>query len=407
MTDAQNSPETDTQWINAWLPFQDKIVSAITLTADALSGTARRKLHRLADEIAFVRSETDVLKNPLALEIFLNLASIPNVADALTSFVKTAPSSGFQSEAEPSDTSTESDRSTRDLETKIESAVNSVLLAHQPVQANRQNIITVVAYPVVVLGICCLVLGLISVIVVPTFQQMFDEFGLQLPMFTRILFGVSDFIQSPMTYVGLALFLTCCGLFAWLRWGASSPLHARAAKTAGSAVNLHGSGLRSTRGAWADWAWHVSLLMRAGRCKADAIEMAGAASNQLWLRRGSGFWADAIRSGENPFHGVTHFRSVPCHLLADALGIDIALSQPPRPRPGVSPATPANADSLKLYQAGVLRDIAEIYWDRDQRGKVWQLGWLSPLIIFGVGFIIWFAVIALFAPLVELITGLS
>lgn len=398
MTDNDKTLSPDTQWIDTWLPHRDKIVSALTLTSDVISGSPRRKLRQLADEVAFVDNEMDVLKNPLALEIFLHLEGIPNVTgdfDPLDS-----------SHSLTSSTKPESTAPTENIESRIEAAVNAVVLSHLKVQSRGQRVLTVIAYPLIVLTVCTGVLVLTSLLVVPTFEQMFDEFGLQLPFFTQTLFAIAAVIQSPMTYLGLASVGACVGLLAWLLWGSTSPLHRRSGAS-GTSVNLHGSGPRTTRGAWADWAWHVSLLMRAGLGKTEAIEMAGAASQQSWLARGSRFWADAIRNGDDPFHGVTHFRKVPCHLLADALGLDVALTQHVRP-PNTSSRTAAiDTTSLKQYQAGVLRDIAELYWDRDQRGTVWRLGWVSPLIVFGVGFIIWFVVIALFAPLVSLITGLS
>ncbi|EMI54726.1 type II secretion system F family protein [Rhodopirellula sallentina] len=403
MTDIARTDVQPPQWIRAWLPHRDKIVSALTLSADAVSGSSQQQIHQLADEVAFLNEDADVLLNPFALEIFLNLEAVPVLDGPFTPSVSKE-SSPTPAETDPEQTGTV--EPPLDLESRIQSAVNSTLLAHIRIQSRGQRILTVIAYPLVVMTVCMGVLIFAGLLIVPTFEQMFDEFGLKLPFFTQLLFRFSNIVQSPFTYVVLFGLTAIVALAAWLRWGTNSPLYARSPRR-GTRVQFRPTAPRSTRGTCADWAWHLSLLMRTGLSKADAIEVAGVASAQKWLCRGSQFWADAIRMGDDPFHGVTHFRRVPCHMLADALSIDVALAPQRQPDPSKTPPTPGTQETLNQYQANILREIAELYWDRDRHVTIWRLGWVSPLIVFCVGFIIWFVVIALFAPLVSLISGLT
>jgi len=379
----QEKPRERAIWIGEFLPMQDKMVSAITQTSDELSGSSRRRLRRLADEIAFGKTIDDVLKNPVALEIYLTLAGRSHV------------SGPFDPDSLVSDANSPTVGTDSSVEENVETAVNRVLNSHLVVAAGGQRIWTLLVYPLTLLSVCFGVLVGISTLLVPTFEKMFGEFGLSLPGITVLLFGVANAIRSPSTYIGLLAFSGCVGLFAWLRWGRGS-----IQSSSPASLNLRGGEIRSTRGAWADWAWHVSLLLRAGVGKANAISIASEASGRAWLQRGGQIWAQETRIGERPFHGVTHFRGVPCHLLADALALDDNLDQS-------AGAQSAGVQPIADYQSGVLREVAEIYWDRDRQRTAWQLGWLPPVLVFAVGLLICFSVIALFAPMVQLITGLT
>jgi type II secretory pathway component PulF len=55
----------------------------------------------------------------------------------------------------------------------------------------------------------------------------------------------------------------------------------------------------------------------------------------------------------------------------------------------------------------ILREIASLYWDREQTKAVWVLSWLQPIAVLMISFVVGFVVLALFMPLVELISGLS
>ncbi|MGD1973045.1 MAG: type II secretion system F family protein [Desulfobacterales bacterium] len=64
-------------------------------------------------------------------------------------------------------------------------------------------------YPVVTLIIAVLVLAVILVFVIPVFEEMFADFGGELPMPTQIVVAMSDMVKSKIIYivVGLVLFI--------------------------------------------------------------------------------------------------------------------------------------------------------------------------------------------------------
>jgi type IV pilus assembly protein PilC len=64
-------------------------------------------------------------------------------------------------------------------------------------------------YPIVTLIIAVLVLAVILVFVIPVFEEMFADFGGELPMPTQIVVAMSDMVKSKIIYivVGLVLFV--------------------------------------------------------------------------------------------------------------------------------------------------------------------------------------------------------
>jgi type IV pilus assembly protein PilC len=62
-------------------------------------------------------------------------------------------------------------------------------------------------YPLVTLAIAVIVLIVILVFVIPVFQEMFADFGSQLPAFTQIVIDLSDFTKAYFPYmIGAAIF---------------------------------------------------------------------------------------------------------------------------------------------------------------------------------------------------------
>jgi type IV pilus assembly protein PilC len=62
-------------------------------------------------------------------------------------------------------------------------------------------------YPIVTLIIAVLVLAVILVFVIPVFEEMFADFGGELPMPTQIVVAMSDMVKSKIVYIIIGLLL--------------------------------------------------------------------------------------------------------------------------------------------------------------------------------------------------------
>ncbi|RPI53350.1 MAG: type II secretion system F family protein [Deltaproteobacteria bacterium] len=75
-------------------------------------------------------------------------------------------------------------------------------------QRLKRKVKGALTYPIIVLAISALVLGVILIFVIPVFEQMFADFGSNLPLPTQIVVNLSDFVQSYfLVMIGVAVVL--------------------------------------------------------------------------------------------------------------------------------------------------------------------------------------------------------
>lgn len=198
------------------------------------------------------------------------------------------------------------------------------------------------AYPLIVIGMAILVMTLLSTLVVPMFSSMFEEFGLELPMATRAVISLAQFLATIWGPVLVAAALIAVGRWLMIT---RSPRGARAAET-------------FTRS--------LALLAEAEMPHGDAIDLAAAAAR-----------------------------------------VRPATARVPARR-GPMTAAAAEALTYEPQAAGVLlRAIADCHGDRG-RGGLSATQWLiGPVAIGVVGIFVGFVVIALFMPLISLVSALS
>jgi len=60
-------------------------------------------------------------------------------------------------------------------------------------------------YPIVTLFIAVLVLAVILIFVIPVFEEMFADFGRELPMATKVVVAMSDMVKSKVVYIIIAI----------------------------------------------------------------------------------------------------------------------------------------------------------------------------------------------------------
>jgi type IV pilus assembly protein PilC len=60
-------------------------------------------------------------------------------------------------------------------------------------------------YPAVIFSVAAIAVTVLLIFVIPTFQQMFASVNLQLPLPTRIVIGLSEFLQSPFGFLGIPI----------------------------------------------------------------------------------------------------------------------------------------------------------------------------------------------------------
>ncbi|MEM8734121.1 MAG: type II secretion system F family protein [Planctomycetota bacterium] len=232
------------------------------------------------------------------------------------------------------------------------------------------------SYP---LALCVLSLAVViafAIFLIPVFREMFDEFGLNLPQPTRWVIFVSDLFTErwAQTVVGV---LVGAGLVYvaqkwWRRYALTNRL--LGSFVAGTASNLR---------AMSNVASSLAELLRLGAPLEDALVVAANHSNHAVYARVCRELAITIGQGiEVGNAGRSALRHLPRSLV-------FALQTAPEPNP-------------KL-----LRELAKIYGDRASRRTDWLTTLLPTLSVLVVGFIVAFVVVALFLPLVTMVSSLA
>ena len=85
------------------------------------------------------------------------------------------------------------------------------------VDAVRTKTISAMMYPIVLVALAILLVGIIVVKVVPTFAEFYSSFDAQLPLSTRIIVGISDFIRAQLWLIVIAVVGSVIGFMTWMR----------------------------------------------------------------------------------------------------------------------------------------------------------------------------------------------
>lgn len=236
-------------------------------------------------------------------------------------------------------------------------------------------------YPVVVLFVAGVVTVGMSVFVMPEFEKMYDEFGIQLPAITEFFMGSSKWIRNwsvlllvwPVLLLGIIWFL--------------DGLTARRRPDGMGWLDLW---TQSSRTALADWAWHISLLLEAGLNQATAMRQAGRFAGKSWLRESSNFWAKNEK--DRGASQVLFKPGLPARYLSSPKFqlLDLALTAP-------------NSEG----KIQLLREVASYYRDRNRNIGLWWIQWLVAILLWAIGAIVLAVVFSLFSPMISIVSGLT
>jgi type II secretory pathway component PulF len=236
------------------------------------------------------------------------------------------------------------------------------------------------AYPLALGLLAVAILILLSILVVPIFRSMFDEFGLVLPTPTRWVVQFSDAIVRHPRETLLA-FAGSLVLF----WLAGIGMHRLV--DCMQKYSLFGywfTGSRSHLLAMARWTATLAELLHLGVPKAQAVEIAGIASREYFYQEQSKRIAGWLQAGDRPLAGSPIARGISAtaiHALDTSLEGEASIS--------------------------MLRRLSAIYRDRIEHRSIVHHGWLGPTSIIVLGMLVGFVALALLMPLFSLISSLS
>lgn len=158
--------------------------------------------------------------------------------------------------------------------------------------ALRGKVRAALAYPCAVVLVAIIVTVVIMLWVVPAFEQMFQQFGAELPLPTRIVMATARLLgqQGPWLLLGTLV----SGVLAALAWRRYLPLRL-AAQRLSLSLPLFGTLLRQA--ALARWSRTFGTLFGAGIALVEALETVSGAAGNVVYADASLAVRDAVRNG--------------------------------------------------------------------------------------------------------------
>lgn len=243
----------------------------------------------------------------------------------------------------------------------------------------RKKVKEALTYPLLVILIAIAVLSLLVKFVIPTFAEMYSEFGSEaLSPLTRFILNLQ--VYFPYVLLGtLGLILLMWLGKSWLARGRAGSLFLDRLKLG---LPLFGSFIRDT--AIGNFCRTLGILLQAGVPLLTALDLAGMASSNRLVKIASREMGKEVNEGERMTKSMSKSRIFP-HTLVWMLSVGEQRGK-------------LDESLLRLaglYSEGVDRTLRRI-----------EIA-LVPLCIVGVGLIVGFIIVALFLPLIQMAMGLA
>lgn len=103
----------------------------------------------------------------------------------------------------------------------LEQVIRRYVAYVKVVSSVKRKTVSALVYPLILLVLSLIVVGIIVIRVVPEFGAFYEQFGAELPLSTRLIVSVSHFAGTYFSLVVLSLVAAAAGFWFWLRRPAS------------------------------------------------------------------------------------------------------------------------------------------------------------------------------------------
>ena len=255
----------------------------------------------------------------------------------------------------------------------LEEVIRRYVAYSRLIDSVLRKTVSALIYPSILLGLSCVVVGIIVLRVVPEFSGFYQGMGAELPMATRFILAISDFLQQNLFLLGSALAATTLSVVVWLKQ------KGRRGTLDRYLLDIPGIGSIAQKFGTAQLARTLSTLLRGGIPLASALDVA---ANSM----GNRYFSQQLE-------GVT--REV---LEGKSLSASMA-------ERGIFPAV-----AIKMIEVGestgalreMLTSTAEFFEEEIETSLSRFVTVVEPVLLVIMGLIIAILLLSLYMPLVQL-----
>ena len=150
----------------------------------------------------------------------------------------------------------------------LEEVIRRYVAYSRLIDSVRRKTVSALIYPSILLGLSCVVVGIIVLRVVPEFAGFYQGMGAELPMATRVILAISDFLRQNFFFLGSALAATTLSVVVWLKQ------KGRRGTLDRYLLDIPGIGSIAQKFGTAQLARTLSTLLRGGIPLASALDVA-------------------------------------------------------------------------------------------------------------------------------------
>jgi type IV pilus assembly protein PilC len=237
----------------------------------------------------------------------------------------------------------------------------------------RKRTISAMVYPVILISLAVVLVAIITIKVVPTFAEFYGTFDAELPMSTRAIVAVSDFVRGNLLLIIIAILAAAAGFYTWIH----QPGHAARFDRALLKVPIVGTAVHKF--ATSQLARTLATLLGGGIPLVNALEIAARSTGNRHMGREMAIVAQRVREGQGFAAALLERRLVP----------DVAIKMIE-----VGESTGALQE--------MLNSLADFY-DEEIETEVGRfVTVIEPALLIIMGLVIAVIVLALYLPLFEL-----
>jgi len=242
----------------------------------------------------------------------------------------------------------------------------------------RRKLISIVSYPLFVAFFFVVVCIIITVFVMPQFQEVFSEFGAKLPKITRMAFAVNTFLLGNMQWIILGAFVLAVAAWAFGRTPPGRQVFDR------MKLRLPFFGACIRKLLIARMCRSLAMMMKGGVPVARAIELSAATSKNVVLKKAMMDVHDRVVQGMSISESIADSKMFP-NLMLRMVSVGESSGKMPM----------------------VLDKVGETYEDEVEGSIMVAMALFEPVVIVTFGAIVLVLVLAIYMPVFTVAAGVK
>ena len=260
----------------------------------------------------------------------------------------------------------------------LEEVIRRYVAYEKVIGAVKRRTISALIYPAILVVMMVALIGIIVIRVVPGFSSFYANFGRELPLSTRMIVGVSDFLVTNLWLIGIGLVAIVVSAVGWVKQPGQRT------RVDALLLQIPWAGDTVRKFATSQFARTLATLLGGGLPLVNGLEVAGAAMTNRYLAHELEEVTRRVREGQ----------SLAAAMLERGVFPDVAVKMVE-----VGESTGALQE--------MLNSLAEFYDEEIETEVARFITLIEPVILVIMGVVIAAVVLALYMPLFELSTVVS